>query len=212
MKKVFTILMTAMILVCATIGFTVAEESTYDVEVGSTLEIVGIGTMDRELLAQSGWGYDGQKLTESMYTKWMGTDGLSNITYKSDLNVFLGKSDEHEDTNLTEIAYGQTAITSNMRQTVCSRNYEAGVASGFKLTGTSIRAFEIDMLPNSNYLDFEGAIEGSAVLRHVVVDPDTKLKIVKERTEVDGKFNIDWEAYGDKLIYPGDEGDWLGCP
>ena len=208
MKKGITILIAVMILCSTGIGAVAA--SDYNIE--STLEIKGVGTMDRELLAQSEWNFGGQKLTESAYTKWMGTDGVSNISFSSDLNVFIGLSDEHEDTNITEITYGQTAGMTNMRQTVCSRNYDAGIASGFKVVGTSIKAFEIDMLPDSNSLDFEGAISGSTVLRHVVVDPDTRLKILKERTEFEGDFTIDWSAYGDMLSYPGDDGDWLGCP
>ena len=206
-KKGITILIAVLILsLCINVG------TAMDYDVGSVLEINGVGTMDRELLAQSEWGFEGQRMTESTYTKWMGTDGLSNISFNSDLNVFIGMSDEHEDTNITEITYGQTSGMTNMRQTICTQNYDAGVATGFKTVGTSIKAFEIDMLPGSNTLDFEGAVSGSAVFRHVVVDPTTRLKVVKERTELVGNFNIDWSAYGDLLSYPGDDGDWLGCP
>jgi hypothetical protein len=99
-----------------------------------------------------------------------------------------------------------------MRSTICSRNYEAGVATGFNTVGSSIKAFELTMYPDSNALDFEGAINGSARFRHVVVDPGTRLKVSKEITDLEGNFNIDWSAYGDLLSYPGDEGDYLGCP
>lgn len=212
MKNGLTILIAAMVLSISFSGVASAIDSNFDVEAGSTLKIIGVGTMDRELLAQSGWGYEGQKLTESTYTKWMGTDGLSNIDFSSNLDLFIGKSDEHEDTNVTEISYAQTSGMTNMRSTVCSRNFDAGIASGFSIVGTSVKAFEIAMYPDSNELVFEGAINGSARLRHVVVDPVTKLKVIKELTDLEGEFNIDWNAFGDRLTYPGDEGDWLGCP
>ena len=211
MKKGLTMLIAAMVIFGA-IGTVAAQAGASNVEVGSTLEIVGIGTMDRDLLAQSEWGYNGQRLTETMYSRWMGTDGLSNVSYSSDLNVYIGASDTHEDENTTEISYGQTAVTSNMKQKVCSQNYEAGVVSGFKLDGMSGRTFEIGMAPDSNYIEFEGAVDGSAVLKHMVVDPTSRLKVVKEVTRLDGRFNIAWDAFGEKLVYPGDEGDWLGCP
>ncbi len=211
MKKGLTMLIAAMVIFGA-IGTVAAQAGASNVEVGSTLEIVGIGTMDRDLLAQSEWGYNGQRLTETMYSRWMGTDGLSNVSYSSDLNVYIGASDTHEDENTTEISYGQTAVTSNMKQKVCSQNYEAGVVSGFKLDGMSGRTFEIGMAPDSNYIEFEGAVDGSAVLKHMVVDPTSRLKVVKEVTRLDGRFDIAWDAFGEKLVYPGDEGDWLGCP
>jgi hypothetical protein len=210
MKKGITILIAAMVLSIAFSG--VAAAGDYDVEVGSNLKIVGVGTLDRELLAQSEWGFGGQKVSESTYTKWIGTDGISKIDYTSDLNLFIGMSDEHEDTNVTEISYAQTSGMTNMRSTMCSRNFEAGVASGFTTVGTSVKSFEINMYPDSNSIDFEGAINGSARFRHVVVDPVTRLKVVKEITDVEGEFSIDWRAYGDLLSYPGDEGDYLGCP
>lgn len=213
MKKDIYVLVVGAILIClfAMIGHGAAE-CDCNVEVGSTLEINGRGTIDRDLLAQSEWGYNGQRLTETMYSRWMTTDGISNISYNSDLNVYIGASDTHENENTTEITYAQTAFTTNMRDKVCSQNYEAGVISGFDIVGMSGKAFEIEMLPDSNYIDLEGTIDGKATLKHMVVDPDSRLKIVKEVTRLKGQYDIDWSAYAEKLIYPGDEGDWLGCP
>jgi hypothetical protein len=211
MKKELTILMVISIVMCSMIGYGTAECES-NMEVGSTLEINGRGTIDRDLLAQSEWGYNGQRLTETMYSRWMTTDGISNISYSSDLNVYLGASETQEDVNTTEITYAQTTFTTNMNQRVCSQNYNAGVMSSFKTLGMSAKAFEIEMLPDSNYIELEGAIDGKATLKHMVVDPDSRLKIVKEVTRLKGQYDIDWNAYAENLIYPGDEGDFLGCP
>ena len=213
MKKKLTLLMTVAIIKCMInmTGIAIAD-CNCNVEVGSAMEIVGRGTMDRDLLAQSEWGYNGQRLTETMYSRWMTTDGLSNISYNSDLNVYIGASDTHENENTTEITYAQTAFTTNMRDKVCSQNYEAGVMSGFDIVGTSGKAFEIEMLPDANYLELEAGLEGKAKLKHMVVDPDSRLKVVEEITRLKGTYDINWNAFAEKLIYPGDEGDWLGCP
>lgn len=210
-RKELIILIAITGIICSMTG-SVAAECNCNVEVGSTLEIRGSGTMDRDLLAQSEWGYNGQRLTETMYSRWMTTDGISNISYNSDLNVYIGASDTHENENTTEITYAQTAFTTNMRDKVCSQNYEAGVMSGFDIVGMSVKAFEIEMLPDANYLELEAGLEGKAKLKHMVVDPDSRLKVVEEVTRLKGTYDIAWNAFAEKLIYPGDEGDWLGCP
>jgi hypothetical protein len=164
------------------------EEDKYSVEIGVTLEADGVGTIDRELMAQTEWGYNGERLTESLYTKWLGTNGLSNISFSSDMNVFIG---DH---------------------VVCSRNYNVGAAAGFDTRGDNMKRFEIEMLSDSNYMELEGLFDGQTRLRHVVVDPTSRLKISKETTDFDGQFEIKWDAFAQELTYPGDEGDWLGCP
>lgn len=213
MKKRLTILIIGMLFICLTSSIGQgAAECDCNVEVGETLEIDGQGTIDRDLLAQSEWGYNGQRLKETLYSKWMTTDGISNISYSSDLNVYLGASETHENMSTTEITYAQTAFTTNMNQRICSQNYNAGVMSGFQTVGVSAKAFEIEMLPDSNYLELEGAVDGRTILKHMVVDPDTRLKIVKTTTRLKGQYDINWNAYAQSLIYPGDEGEWLGCP
>ena len=213
MKKELTILICAMImisLVIPTLG--ASDDPKMHVEAGETLMIEGTGTIARELLAQSEWGYGGQRLSEDLYSTWFGTDGLSNISFSSDLNVYIGMSDEHEEEEVTEITYGQTAMTTNVDHTVCLRNYEVGAATGFSTRGTSVKAFEAEMFPDSNYMQLEGIFNGKTRLRHVVVDPESGLKIVKQITDLKGEYEIDWSAYANQLLYPGAEGDWLGCP
>jgi hypothetical protein len=64
----------------------------------------------------------------------------------------------------------------------------------------------------SNYLEIEGTVDGKTRLSHSVVDPVTKLKAVKDIVRVDGQFEFDYEAFAEKMIDVGQEGDWLGCP
>ena len=213
MKKGISIIIAALFILSAMgIGMAMAEEDGLNVEVESTFNAVGVGTMERSLLVQSEFGYKGQRLTEDMYTKYMGTAGPSNISISTDLYVYAGASDSHENESTTEIAYASTAFTSTMKRKICSQNYEAGVALGMKTDGISGMAFELGMLPDSSYIEAEGEIIGSAKFSHMVVDPTTRLKVVEEDTRLEGKYVFDWNAASWKLIYPGDQGDWLGCP
>ena len=208
----FALIMAVIMAFSVTPALGDIEENRLSVEVGVTLEAVGVGTIDRELTAQTEWGYNGERLTESLYTKWLGTNGLSNISFNSDLSIFIGPSDEFEDLEITEILYGQTSSTTNVNHEVCSRNYNVGAASRFDTSGDSMKRFEVEMLSDSNYIELEGLFDGKTRLRHVVVDPVSGLKVTKATTDFDGEFKLNWNVFALELTYPGDEGDWLGCP
>jgi hypothetical protein len=215
MKKSLSIILAALVILSAlgTMGIvTAVEESPLNIEVGSTLSIVGNGTMSRSMLAQSGWGYEGQRFVEEMYSGYRGTMGPSTVDYKSDFNMYVGASETLENESITEIGYASTVFTSLMKREVCAQNYDVGVVSGIRTAGNSGTAIEVDMTPDSNYLAIEGTVDGKTKLSHMVVDPTTKLKAAKEVTRLNGEFTLDYEAFAEKLIDVGDEGDWLGCP
>lgn len=215
MKKGLTILIAALVILSAlgATGIVTAEGEAINVDVGSYLNVVGVGIMDSSVLVQSEWGFAGQRLSEDMYSGYRGTAGPSNVSYTRDMNIFIGASDTQEDVNTTEISYASTVYTTLMKRKICSQNYEAGVVSGVKTSGISGSVIEIDMTPDANYLNYEGGIEGKARLSHMVVDPTSRLKVVKEVTNLKGVFDVNFDAYAEKLVDVGDENsDWLGCP
>jgi hypothetical protein len=215
MKNGLSIILVAFVIlsVLGTMGIaTAVEESPLNIEVGSTLSIVGNGTMSRSMLAQSGYGFEGQRLVEEMFSGYRGTMGPSTVDYKSSLNMYAGLSDTLENESSIEIEYASTVFTSLMKREVCAKNYKVGAVSAIKTSGDSGTAMEISMTPEANYLAFEGTVDGKTRLSQMVVDPGTHLKAVKEITNLDGKFTLDYEAFAEKLIDVGDEGDWLGCP
>lgn len=215
MKKSLSIILVALVILSAmgTMGIaTAVQESPLNIEVGSTLSIVGNGTMSRSMLAQSGWNYEGQRLVEEMYSGYRGTMGPSTVDYKSDFSMYVGASETLENESITEIGYASTVFTSFMKRDICAQNYDVGVVSGIRTSGNSGTAIEVDMTPDSNYLAIEGTVDGKTKLSHMVVDPVTKLKAAKEVTRLNGKFILDYEAFAEKLIDVGDDGDWLGCP
>lgn len=214
MKKGLSILIAVLVILSAmgAIGAIAAEEDGLNIDVGSYLNVEGVGVMDSSVLVQSEWGYAGQRLSEDMYSGYRGTAGMSNVSYTRDLNIFVGASDTQEDVNTTEISYASTVYTTLMKRKICSQNYDAGVVSGVKTSGISGSVLEIDMTPDANYLNYEGEVVGKTKLSHMVVDPTSRLKVVKEVTNLKGAFGIDFNAYAEKLVDVGDEGDWLGCP
>jgi hypothetical protein len=193
-------------------GIGTAEGDGLNVDVGSYLKVEGVGIIDSYMLVQSEGGYAGLELSEDMYSMYKCSTRMSNVSYTRDMNIFIGTSNTQEDTNTTEISYTSTVYTTRMKRTVYSQNYEVGVVSGVKTSGMSSSILEIDMTPDANYFDYDGDVAGKAKLSHMVVDPTSRLKVVKEVTDVQGAFDIDFNAYAEKLVDVGDEGDWLGCP
>jgi hypothetical protein len=176
-----------------------------NLNIESDLNIVGNGTIDRNLDVQTEWKYKDQRLSETMYSSRKTIDDVSNINFDNDFNLYI-RSD------YTEIGYRQTAFTTNIYHEFFGQNYDAGIMTGFKTIGEkSTKSFEIEMTPDSNYLALEGTMQGKTTLKHVVVDPSSRLKVVNDITRLKGSFGIDWFVLSRKLTGINNE-DWLGCP
>lgn len=208
MKKGITILIAGLIIFGAVIGVAVAE----DYDIATELSINGTGSFDRTLNVQTELGYAGKTLDEDYYTKWMGTDGDSNLQYDSALEIYMGNSSEFEDQRVTTIDYAQTAFSTNAKQLVCSKNYDMGSSMGFYSKGNLMKSFEVGMDDTVNEFDIEGSVNGRIRLMQKVVDPVSRVVYLDEDTRLDGRYDVDWYAYAEKISYPEGEEDWLGCP
>jgi hypothetical protein len=124
----------------------------------------------------------------------------------------MGNSAELENETVTEIAYAQTASSTNAKQRVCSNNYDVGALQGFRAKGHMGKSFETVMDDHISEFEIEGKSIGSVRLMQKVVDPESRLKYVHEDTQLDGQYDFAWSAYAEDPSYPEDEGCWLGCP
>ena len=208
MEKGLTICIAAMVLSIAFSGVAVAE----DYEISTELTINGTGSFDRVLNVQTELGYAGKSLDEDYYTRWMGTDGDSKLQYDSTLDVYMGNSSEFEDQKVSTIDYAQTAFSTNARQLVCSSNHDMGASQGFYSKGNLMKSFEVGMDCSVNEFEIEGVVNGHMRLMQKVVDPVSKIVYLEEDTKLDGRYDLDWYAYAEKISYPEGEEDWLGCP
>ena len=207
MKKIITILIAAMVLcMCASVA--IAE----DYDIATELQINGTGSFDRTLKVQTDLGYTGKSLDEDYYTRWMGTDGDSNLQYDSSLEIYMGNSSEFEDERVTTIDYAQTAFSTNAKQLVCSKNYDMGASQGFMSKGNIMKSFEVGMDDAVNEFDFEGSVNGRLRLMQKAVDPITRVIYLDEDTRLDGRYDAVWNSYIEKISYPEGCEDWLGCP
>jgi hypothetical protein len=207
MKKGLTIVI--VILMLASIIGTVA---AVDLEIGRELTVKGVvGSFNCELEVQTEKGYEGQKLEETLYTRWMGTDGDSAISYNSILEVFM--SNMTGENRTAEIAYAQTAQTINAKQFLCSEDYALGASVGFDSNGDMTKSFELFTDPDLSEFEIEGNVEGQLKLMQKVVDPVSMTRYMQEVTQLDGEYTYAFNTYVERSGYPeGECGDWLTCP
>ncbi|MCK4817162.1 hypothetical protein KA005_15435, partial [bacterium] len=166
-----------------------------------------------DMTVQTEKGYAGKRLTETFYTRYLGTDGNSQLEYASSLELYMGNSTELDNETVTEIAYAQTAVSSNAKQLVCSSNYDIGASQGFSANGPYLaKSFESVMDDHISEFEMEAQVLGRIRLMQKVVDPESRLKYVHEYTELEGKYNLEWSAYAEDISYPEGEESWLGCP
>jgi len=208
MKKGITILIAAMVIVGTVIGVVTAE----DYDIVSESSINGTGSFDITLKVQTELDYMGKSLTNDFYTKWMGTDGDSDLRYNSALEVFMGNSSEFKDKRVTEIDIAETALSSNGKQRFCMENYDAGVSHGFTSNGNLIKSFEGGMLDNLNEFEIEGSVYGRMRLMQKVVDPVDRTMYLNEDIRLDGKYDFMKYMFAEKISFPEGDSDWLGCP
>jgi hypothetical protein len=209
-KKGLTILIVA-IMGIAIVGM-FGQAAAADLIVESELRVSGNGSFDRDMAVQTEMGYAGKRLTETFYTRYLGTDGNSQLEYASSLEVYMGNSTEFENETVSEIAYAQTAASTNAKQQVCSSNYDVGASQGFSAKGHMGKSFETVMDDHISEFEIEGKVIGSVRLMQKVVDPESRLKYVEEDTRLDGRYDFTWMAYAEDPSYPEGEEDWLGCP
>ena len=207
MKKGIMILIAVLIL--STCMSVVTAE---DYDLATELQINGTGSFDRTLKVQTDLGYIGKTLDEDYYTRWMGTEGNSNMQYDSVLEVYMGNSSEFEDERITTIDYAQTAFSTNAKQLMCSKNYDMGSRQGFYSKGNLIKSFEVSMDDAVNEFDIEASVNGHLRLMQKVVDPVTRVIYLDEDTRLDGRYDVAWNSYIEKISYPAGDEDWLGCP
>lgn len=208
MKKGISVLIAGLIVIGAVIGNVVAE----DYEIDTELTINGTGSFDRELEVQTELGFAGKSLDEDFYTKYMGTNGDSKLQYASVLEVYMGNSSEFKDTKITTIDYAQTKKSTNAKWLICSSNYDMGGSAGAISKGSMITSVQVSMDDAVNEFELEGSVNGRLRLMQKAVDPTSKAVYLVEDTKLEGRYDVSWYSYIEKISYPEGDGDWLGCP
>lgn len=206
MKKGLTVLIVVLVLTSVIGG-----AAAVDLEIGRELSVTGVGSFDCDLEVQSEKGYTGQKLEETLYTRWLGTADESQIEYNSVLEVFM--SNITGDNRTAEIVYAQTSQTTNAKHFLFSGDYALGASVDVSSKGDSTKRFELYTDPDLSEFEIEGDISGRLKFMEKVVDPLNKTVYLKDITQLDGNYKYLLNFVVESSGYPaGGCGDWLNCP
>jgi hypothetical protein len=214
-KKCLTISIIAIVAIAGMAIVCMPSIAAADLSIESELRVAGNGSFSRDMEVHTEMGYAGKRLTETYYTRYLGTDGESQLEYASSLGVYMDNSTELGNETVSEISYAQTAVSTNAKQLVCASNYDMGckgASQGFSANGHMAKSFETAMDDSISEFEIEGQVIGRVRLMQKVVDPESRLKYLEEDTQLDGEYDFEWSAYAEQSCYPAGEDEWLGCP
>jgi hypothetical protein len=210
MKKGLEMLMTAVFILAVVLGGGVTVIAADDQFIGRELSVEGVGVINIDLEVQTDRDCNGLKLSDRVYTPSGGYRGASYVQYNSALE--MGMYNESENVTM-DMEYSQTINVENAKGKFTSKNYLIGSATGYKYAGD----INQDVLTYSDNALSEtmisGSIEGEITLGMKVVDPVTRVIVIKDVSNFVGSFNYNYSTYGEYASYPasGDE-EYLGCP
>ncbi|MBE9593109.1 MAG: hypothetical protein IMF19_06485 [Proteobacteria bacterium] len=125
----------------------------------------------------------------------------------------MGNSTEHENESITDVAYAQTALSTNAKHFASFSNYDVGASVCVATKEDSMILFEGIMEDNVNSFELEGSVVGYARMTEKVVDPTTRVKYLDKDTRLWGRHTFSSNHFVELVSYPeGGCGDWLGCP
>lgn len=208
MKKGITmgIVAISLIMSIAFSGIVVAS----DLFVGRDLQIEGVGMVDFDLEVQTEKNYEGLKLEDWVFSPRTWDTGASYINYTSEFE--LGIYNRSCVNASADMIYTQAIKAVGSKQRFTSQNYVLGAASGFKYSGNVDQAVTVYTDNTLSESALSGAINGRMTIFQKVVDPETKVVIMRDVSAFVGTYKYNHNTYVESMTYPAGESDYLGCP
>jgi hypothetical protein len=188
--------------------------SADDMIIGREVKITGVGVINADIELKTEPGYTGIALTERVSTPGGGFEDLSMIKYFSSYE--LGYYNDNDTVNSSSnMEYESVAKIINAKRSVYTRNYMLGAVMGVKSKGDTDHEIFLYSDDYSSTAELEGNSIGKLKLFEKVISLEDKHSVLSyDVIELDGKFNVSWNAYAELYTYPEDEiiSNWLGCP
>jgi len=174
-------------------------------EVSEDLVIMGNGTLERELGAQSAPFFTGQKLSESIVPIYLVHENATSF-YRSDFELILS--------NNSTIYYQSASALGGAKHYLSNKNYKLGVCTGFQYIGVQNKTFSFESSPDLSEALIKSEVEGRSVVRARVVNRSHyHQRTVDTLTWLEGNYILDWKFLVLGIEYPeAFEDDYLGCP
>lgn len=181
--------------------------ATACVEVTTSVQIVGEGTIDSVIEMRSSNNPAGLKYYGEAYTPALGVFGPSKIILSSE--YLLTRNNE------SEMQISEESEIENVRCKRCFKNYDLGTLQVFNTFGDYSVLAEFGGDVNISMMMVEAKVNGKAISEMTVRDLDTShFYVVRDKTEYKGDFKeIAISHLVERVEEPrADSDDWLGCP
>lgn len=193
----FSLCLLSFALVCITNASFVA--------ISEDLVIVGNGTIDRDLSAQSAPDYSGQKLVETIVTVFSPHENTTSF-YHSNFELVHS--------NNSSIYYEAVSELQNSKHFLANNNFELGAYTGFYFVGAQNKSFSFESSPSLSEALLISDAEGRSIVRaHVVNASHHHARTIDTLTWLEGNYSLDWTFLVIGIENPeAGDGDWLSCP
>jgi hypothetical protein len=202
MKKGLTILI--VILMLASVISTAT--AVLPLEITTSMEVVGNGTYNAEVLMQTFDDDSGLKYYGEAYTPALGMFGPST--------VILSTAYMMTQNNQSELMIAEESVITNVRCKRCFKNYDLGTLQAFNTFGNYSVLAEFGGDVNMSSMEIQAEIDGKAWMEMTVQDLNAShAYIVRDLAKFNGKYEIAGSNLVKRVEEPrADYDDWLGCP
>lgn len=195
------------VCICIILGMVIGSAAAATpIEISIFEKVVGEGTIDRSILFQTDYGFEGQKFNADVYTPSLGRYGISFLNYTEESNMVL-------DNETTIVVIGSGTII-NTKTAMAIKNYAMNTSMYHKIVGDCVLDYEYMADNNITAQYLVGKVDGRGDVSGLMRNSYDRTYIVRDRTQFDGKFKIEFEKEISCVEYPALKigADWLGCP
>lgn len=181
---------------------------TVGLEVSTTVNLVGNGTVDHEAEVNTHQNYEGLKYTEGFYTRSLGWYANSSVIYSSDFSLVA--SDKMNST----IDVTSSFELSNAKQDACLRNYNIEAIQGFKTYGKSVAAYAFSGTNHTSQFDLiQEVYEGGRYKLAAKNLSDRHIYTYLDKADYCGNYTLELSSFFGTPYWPAAGcDDYLSCP
>jgi hypothetical protein len=202
-RKWIGIIIVTQLILSVMVG---AAAATEYMEITTSMQVIGNGTYDAEILMQSAKDDSGLKYFGEAYTPALGIFGPSSLALSTEYMLTRN--------NRSELMIAEESEITNIRAKRCFKNYDLGTLQAFNTFGDYSVLAEFGGDANMSVMMVEAEIKGRALSEIVVRDVNAShFYITRDKAIYKGDYKLEIGSEIKRVEEPGaDFDDWLGCP
>lgn len=203
MKKRMEIGVLSVIMIWLMIG---AVTGAPNIEITTSLQVIGNGTYDAEIMMHSAKCDSGLEYYGEEYTLALGIYGPGSLILSRDYMLMRP--------NESELMIFEESEMTNIGSKRCFKNYDLGTLQAFNTFGNYSVLAEFGGDYNMSMMMVEAEVSGKGLTEVTVKDlNNTHFWIVRDRVKYEGDYRMGLSSLIKRVEEPrAGIADWLGCP